>query len=213
MGLPALPTDLIALQSIGTRVRFTRGETIFTEGDAATNVYRVICGAVRLCKHMPDGRRQIVDFVLAGDFFGVMPVTAHAFTAEAVNDAVVVSYPRSQVERLGEQFASVRRSLFSLLSDAMLGMHSHLVMLGRQTAKERLAAFLQRLVERADAVDGDTVELPMSRQDIADYLGLTIETVCRELSALKKSRIVAAPDLQSFVLKKGDALGRIATGE
>jgi CRP/FNR family nitrogen fixation transcriptional regulator len=213
MGLPALPKDLIALQSIGTRVRFARGETIFTEGDAATNVYRVICGAVRLCKHMPDGRRQIVDFVLEGDFFGVMPVTAHAFTAEAVNDAVVVSYPRSQVERLGEQHLPVRRSLFSLLSDAMIGMHSHLIMLGRQTAKERLAAFLLRLVERADAVDGDTVELPMSRQDIADYLGLTIETVCRELSALKKARIVAAPDLQSFVLKNGDALARIATGE
>lgn len=213
IGLPALPSDLVALQAVGTRVRFTRGETIFTEGDAATKIYRVLCGAVRLCKHMPDGRRQIVEFIHDGDFFGLMPVTGYAFTAEAVNDAVVVSYPRPQVEKYGEQFASVRRRLFSLLSDQMLGMHSHLVMLGRQTAKERLAAFLCKLVERADAGNGDTVDLPMTRQDIADYLGLTIETVCRELSALKKAHIISAPDLNSIVIRNTDALERIASCE
>jgi CRP/FNR family nitrogen fixation transcriptional regulator len=213
MGLPALPSELASLQSIGTRVRYARGETIFSEGDAATKTYRVLCGAVRLCKHLPDGRRQIVEFVLEGDFFGLMPVTGYAFTAEAVNDAVVVSYPRAQVEGLGEQFASVRRCLFSLLSDQMLGMHAHLVMLGRQTAKERVAAFLHKLVERADAGDGDNIDLPMTRQDIADYLGLTIETVCRELTALKKARILSAPDLHSIVIRNTDALERIASCE
>jgi CRP/FNR family nitrogen fixation transcriptional regulator len=211
-GLPELPAGLAPLHSIGTRIRYGRGETVFSEGDAATHVYRVICGAVRLCKHMPDGRRQIVDFRLPGDFFGLMPVSAYVFTAEVVTDAVIVSYPRTQVERLGEQFVSVRHGLVSLLSEAMLGMHSHLVMLGRQTAKERLAGFLHKLAARADAANGDTVELPMSRQDIADYLGLTIETVCRELSALKKSRIVAAPDLHSIVLRNARALERVAAG-
>jgi CRP/FNR family nitrogen fixation transcriptional regulator len=92
-------------------------------------------------------------------------------------------------------------------------MQAHLVMLGRQTAKERLASFLFGLVCRAGTADGDSLDLPMSRQDIADYLGLTIETVCRELSSLKKARILSAPDLHSVIIRDTDALEHIAAGD
>jgi CRP/FNR family nitrogen fixation transcriptional regulator len=209
----ALPDALIALQTIGTRVRFARGETIFGEGDCATKTYRVLAGAVRLCKHMPDGRRQIVDFVQEGGFFGLMQLPEYVFTAEAMNDVVVASYPRPLLARLSDQLPEVRGEMLAMLNAQMLGMHAHLVMLGRQTAKERLASFLFNLAETADAANGETLDLPMSRQDIADYLGLTIETVCRELSALKKARVVAAHDLHSVIIRDFAALERIATGD
>ena len=211
--LPALSVAMAPLNAYGTRVRFAAGETIFNEGDVATKTYRVLCGAVRLCKHMSDGRRQIVEFILAGDFFGLMQLPEYAFTAEAVNDVVVVSYPRPQIERLGGASCGFRNELFALLSTQLLGMHQHLVMVGRQSAKERVAGFLLKLVNRADASDGDTLELPMSRQDMADYLGLTIETVCRELSALKKARVLSAPDLHSIAVHDVVRLETIASGE
>ena len=212
-GMPPLPDGLLALQAIGTRVGFGRGETIFNEGDRAEKLYRLLSGAVRLCKHMADGRRQIIDFAVAGEFFGLMPVDEYAFAAEALNEVVVVSYPRRQIERLKEECRPVRAEFGAMVTARMLGMHDHLVMLGRQTAKERLSAFLFKLAERAEACDGDRLELPMSRQDIADYLGLTIETVCRELSNLKREMIVATPDLHSVMLHDTEALERIAFAE
>ena len=200
------------LEEIGTRVRFTPGTTLFSEGEAATRTFRVLCGAVRLCKHTNNGRRQIVDFALEGDMFGLMPVAEYPVTAEAVNEVVVMSYPRAQLERMARQSPALQADVLGLISRQLLGMHGHLVMVGRQTARERLAAFLVKLAERADVVEG-TVELPMPRQDIADYLGLTIETVCREISALKRAKIISAPDLHAVDIRDFDALAAIAAAE
>jgi CRP/FNR family nitrogen fixation transcriptional regulator len=198
--------DLRALQQVGMKVRFTRNETIFNDGDEATNCYKVISGAVRLCKHMTDGRRQIADFLLAGDFFGFMQFGNYKFTAEAVGDVVLMCYPQRQVARLSSSMPNLRGRLLVLLSQRLLGMQDHLVMLGRQTAKERVASFLLHIAERSDAEEALAFDLPMSRQDIADYLGLTIETVCRMLSELKRDRIIAVPTVSQVVLNDMDAL-------
>lgn len=204
--------DLRALQQVGTKVRFSRNETIFNDGDEANNCYKVISGAVRLCKHMTDGRRQIADFLLAGDFFGFMQFGNYKFTAEAVGDVVLMCYPQRQVERLSNAMPNLRGRLLVLLSQRLLGMQDHLVMLGRQTAKERVASFLLHIAERSDAEEGLAFDLPMSRQDIADYLGLTIETVCRMLSEMKRERIIAIPSLSEVVLNDMDALQALAEG-
>jgi CRP/FNR family nitrogen fixation transcriptional regulator len=204
--------DLRALQQVGIKVRFARNETIFNDGDEATNCYKVISGAVRLCKHMTDGRRQIADFLLAGDFFGFMQFGNYKFTAEAVGDVVLMCYPQRQLERLSNAMPNLRGRLLVLLSQRLLGMQDHLVMLGRQTAKERVASFLLHIAERSDAEEGLAFELPMSRQDIADYLGLTIETVCRMLSELKRERIIVIPSLSQIVLNDTDALQALAEG-
>src|SRR5262245_33514605 len=197
---PAIDPDLRALQQIGIKMRFSRNETIFSDGDEATNCYKVISGAVRLCKHLADGRRQIADFLLAGDLFGFMQFGHYKFTAEAVGDVVLMSYPQRQVARMSGSMPNLRGRLFVLLSQRMLGMQDHLVMLGRQTAKERIACFLLHMSERSDAEEGLAFELPMSRQDIADYLGLTIETVCRMLSELKRQKIIAIPSTGQIVI-------------
>ena len=208
----AVDEDLRALQQVGMKVRFARNETIFSDGDEATNVYKVISGAVRLCKHMADGRRQIADFLLAGDLFGVMQFGHYKFTAEAVGDVVLMCYPQSQVARLSRSMPNLRGRLLVLISQRLLGMQDHLVMLGRQTAKERIASFLLHIAERSDAEEGLAFDLPMSRQDIADYLGLTIETVCRMLGELKRERLIAVPNVGQVVLNDMDALRALAEG-
>jgi CRP/FNR family nitrogen fixation transcriptional regulator len=204
--------DLRALKQIGVKVRFSRNETIFSDGDEATNCYKVISGAVRLCKHMADGRRQIADFLLAGDLFGFMQFGHYKFTAEAVGDVVLMCYPQRQVARLSSSMPNLRGRLLVLLSQRLLGMQDHLVMLGRQTAKERIASFLLHIAERSDAEEGLAFDLPMSRQDIADYLGLTIETVCRMLSELKREKIIAIPNVGQIVLNDIEALQALTEG-
>src|SRR6185295_10176910 len=198
--------DLRALQQIGTKVRFARNTTIFNDGDDAAYTYKIVSGAVRLCKHTSNGRRQIADFLLAGDYFGLLQLGTYSFTAEAVSDVVVIAYPQRQIEQLSNTLPSMSRRLLTLLSQRLLGMQDHLVMLGRQTAKERVASFLLLLAERSEAEEGEAFEVPMSRQNIADYLGLTIETVCRALSDLKRTRLIAIPNVHQLVISDRKAL-------
>ncbi|HKD22457.1 MAG TPA: helix-turn-helix domain-containing protein, partial [Rhizomicrobium sp.] len=146
-------------------------------------------------------RRQIAEFLQAGDFFGFELRDSYALTAEALEDAVVVRFARSRLDRLSEERRDVQRQMITLLSRDLCATQDHLLLLGRQTAKERVASFLLILAARANAKNGTTLEVPMCRQDIADYLGLTIETVCRAISELKRSRMIAVPNrLQIVVL-------------
>ncbi len=204
---------LAALKAIGTISRFGRNETIFAEGDPANYSFKIMSGAVRLYKLLPDGRRQIAEFRLAGDFFGMEATSEYALTAEALCDAVVVRYARNRLDRLEDEQATLRRDLLNLLRRDLTAAQTHLIMLGRQTAKERIASFLVQLAERQNVVDNGSVEVPMGRQDMADYLGLTIETVCRAISDLKRARIIGIPDRHHIVVKSMDALQAVADGE
>ena len=200
-----------ALQTIGTPLKFKRNAAVFNEGDSARHVYKVISGAIRTCRVLMDGRRQIADFYLPGDFFGLDWQSEHGFTAEAIADAVVVSYPRSQLELIAETKPAVQKLLMSMLCKSLSATQNHIVMLGRQTAQERLAWFLLRVSERLD--DSTTLELPMSRLDIADYLGLTIETVSRGISDFKRRNFITVAGTHQVTLKNVDALESIASGE
>jgi CRP-like cAMP-binding protein len=204
--------DMHLLQRAGSKMRFDRGETIFNEGDPAEHAYRVVSGAVRLCKHMSDGRRQIAQFLLPGDFFSFVEMTEHSFTAEAVCDLVLACYPQRQITRLTEERLGLRRYFGSLLSRRVRDVQNHLVMLGRQTAKEKVASFLVMLIERQGA-ENSRLAVPMSRQDIADYLGLTIETVCRVLSSMKREKLIDIPGLHELTIRDSNALYALAEGE
>ncbi len=208
-----LDDDFQVLHRTGSKLRFDRGETIFNAGDAAEYAYRVVSGAVRLCKHLADGRRQIAQFLLPGDFFSFVDMTEHSFTAEAVSNVVLACYPQRQIERLTEARPALRRFFGSLLSRRVRDVQNHLVMLGRQTAKEKVASFLVMLIEREQNTESSHVDLPMSRQDIADFLGLTIETVCRVLSAMKRERLIDIPGPHELTIRDVDALYAFADGE
>ena len=203
---PAADGAPAALQALGAVQRFCRNETIFNEGDEAKYSYRVVSGAVRLCKVLPDGRRQIADFSLAGDFFGLEAAQEHDLTAEALCDVVIVRYYKTQLDQLSDERADIRNALMATLRQSLWSAQHHVIMLGRQTAMERVVSFLLQLSERAGSHGNHVVSLPMGRQDIADYLGLTIETVCRVLTDLKSRKLIATPDRRTVVLKNIPAL-------
>jgi CRP-like cAMP-binding protein len=202
-----------SFHTIGTVAHFGAHETIFAEGDTANCVYKVLSGAVRLCKMLADGRRQITDFALTGDHFGFEWGREHAITAEALGPVVALRCPRSRLERLERERQDVRESLMHMLRRDLWAAQNHLLMLGRQTAKERVASFLLLMAERRKTNGQKTIDVPMSRQDIADYLGLTIETVCRALSELKKARVIAVPNRHQIVIRNVDILETMALGE
>ena len=205
--------DARALQNIGTKARVARNETIFSQGDAAAYAYKVVSGVVRLCKHMSDGRRHISRFAFPGDFFSVTDVEHHSFTAEAVTDVVLMCYPQARLSALRDERPTVSRRFAAILSQKLSGMQNQLAVLGRQSAKERVASFLIYLMEHMGCEEDDLIDAPMSRVDIADYLGLTHETVCRVLSELKRERVIESPNAHQFVLLNVGALHALADGE
>jgi CRP/FNR family nitrogen fixation transcriptional regulator len=184
---------LSALDTLGSVCRFRRGDTIFGEGDELRSSYKIVSGAVRLSRITEDGRRQIVEFRTAGDFVGFEWDGRCALGAEAVRDVVAVRYMRTRVDRLVEERSDVRESLVALIRDELRSAHEHLIALGCQGAKERLANFLLQLARKARANDGETIEIELGRQDMADYLGLTLETISRTLSEFKRIGAIALP--------------------
>lgn len=210
---PIIDTASPSLNAIGSVAHFGANETIFAEGDNANYIYKIIGGAVRLCKLLSDGRRQITEFSLPGDHFGFEWGEEHTITAEALGPVVALRCPRARLERLERERQDVSRSLMHMLRRELWAAQNHLLMLGRQTAKERVASFLLLMAERRKAGDNKTIDIPMSRQDIADYLGLTIETVCRALSELKRARIIAIPNRHQIVVRNTEVLESMALGE
>jgi len=164
--------------------KYGKGTEIFGEAEPADYVYQVIEGAVRSHKLLPDGRRQIGAFHLPGDIFGLENGDFHRFTAEAVVDTTVRLVKRQSLERVAKTDPAILRSLRTLTSASLEHVENHVLLLGRNTARERVAAFLLEMKGRLTAAG--VIVLPMNRRDIADYLGLTFETVSREFSAFHR---------------------------
>jgi CRP/FNR family nitrogen fixation transcriptional regulator len=204
-GLAAEQLDeLVALEQLGTRLTFPRNQEIFAEGDDAKHWYRVVSGMVRICKLLADGRRHIAEFRVAGEFFGFEAVREHGHFAEAVDHVVLMRYPRAALERLAEQRPGFARRLREVAVAGLVAAHGRMLQLGRMTAGERVASFLLDLAERLDRQKA--IDLPMSRYDIADYLGLTIETVSRVLSGLRRNGTIAIPNVHRIELLDRTAL-------
>ena len=161
---------------------YKKGTEIYGEKEPAEYVYQVKSGAVRSYKLLSDGRRQIGAFHLAGDIFGLENGRVHRCTAEAIVETHVRLVRRQSLETLAESDAIVARNLLSMTTSNLQHAEDHMLLLGRKTALERVAAFLLEMDKRLTAAG--VMALPMSRRDIADYLGLTLETVSRALSRL-----------------------------
>jgi len=170
---------------IGVARSFSRDQQIYGEGESAEFVYKVVSGAVRAVRGLADGRRQIETFYLPGDVFGVEPGATRRSAAEALAGATLIVARRSALAGDADQAAMLWRHALRELQRSQ----DHVLTLGRRSAGERLASFLLDLAERMDTpLD---LELPMSRQDIADYLGLTIETVSRTMTQLQGQGLIA----------------------
>ena len=182
--LGCLPQNEIILSEF----KYRRGSEIFGETEAADYVYQVIDGAVRSYKLLSDGRRQIGAFHLAGDVFGLENGEAHRFTAEAIVDTTVRLAKRVSLATVAEHDAAIARDLLSMTASNLRHAEDHMLLLGRKTALERVATFLLEMDRRLTAAG--VMALPMCRRDIADYLGLTLETVSRALSVLHDKSIL-----------------------
>lgn len=167
---------------------FGRDRRIYAEGDAATAWYRLLSGTVRVFRVLADGRRHIGEFVFQGQFFGFEPGRAHAQGAEAVEPATAIAYSCVAIEQRMAQDHHARRVISGLMVERLAAAQRRVLMLGSLDASERLAAFLLEMARRlpGPAADRLVAELPMSRADIADYLGLTVETVSRVFTALRR---------------------------
>ena len=207
-----LQEHLVVLREFGGSLRFSRNETVFQEGDRAQNIYRIVSGTIRLCRHTPDGRRHIAEFALPGDLFGVFGDAEQAFTAEAVTNVTLIAYPRAQFDRHSERDPRFRANILRHLSTTLMTAQLHTFILSCQSAKERLASFILRLADRTGAMETRRLDLTMGRQDVADHLGLTIETICRAVTALKNDKLITVPSTHQLVLRNVEALCELADG-
>lgn len=193
------------LDLMGAAVNFGRNAEIFGEGEPADYLYKVVSGAVRICKLMSDGRRQIGAFYLPGNIFGLEAEDIHHFSAEAISDCTILVVKRSAFLAEATRDGAM---LTELWTETMAHLHraqDHMLLLGRKSAQERIAAFLLDMAGRLSKQGA--VELPMSRQDIADYLGLTIETVSRTLTQMERDGVIAIPVSRRILLTDPEALG------
>ena len=196
--------DLIEM--IGASMTFTRNEEIYGENEPADYLYKIISGTVRTYKVLNDGRRQIGTFCLPGDIFGLEMGEEHTFSAEAITDVKVLVVKRSVLMGLAERQTDIARQLWALTGRELSRVQDHILLLIK-TAQERVVSFLLEMAARMPV--GSAVELPMSRQDIADYLGLTIETVSRTLTHLENTAAIELPSSRRVVLRNRAALGRL----
>jgi CRP/FNR family nitrogen fixation transcriptional regulator len=193
------------IDCIGARMSFDRDEEIYGESEPAEFLYKVVSGTVRTSKVLADGRRQIGGFYEAGDVFGLETGAEHSFSAEAITDCSVLVIKRSALVALAERDQEVARQLWTITSTELARVQAHILLLIK-SARERVAAFLLEMAER---FPGNAVDLPMNRQDIADYLGLTVETVSRNLTLLQNAATIELPSSRRIVLRNRSALSRL----
>jgi len=206
---------LIGEVGIGMSVSFDAGQTVIIEGDPIEHVYRIISGSVRLYKAVVDGRRQIIDFLGPEDYFGLTGFDRHAYSVETINDVVMIRYPKRQLETAIEKEAGLGQQLFRLACAELDRAQNSMLLLGRKSADERLASFLLDLAARqadAERDDKSILHLAMSRQDIADHLGLTIETVSRIFTRFRQAGLISLPDRHAVIIKSAEQLAHIAEG-
>jgi CRP/FNR family nitrogen fixation transcriptional regulator len=175
--------------------------TIYAQGDEAGPLYLVEFGTVRICQLTPDGRRQITGFCYAGEVFGLEAGDEHGSYAESVDGAGIrVLRPAGD--------SNFARRLLNVALRRLTRVQSHLMLLGRMSANERVASFLLDLLDRQ--ASDRTINLPMQRNDVADYLGMTFETVSRVLRVLKDRAIIQVVSAERIDVLDADALSELA---
>jgi CRP/FNR family transcriptional regulator, nitrogen fixation regulation protein len=189
---------------IATEFSYSKDEEIYGEGEPSEYVYQVIRGAVRTYKLLNDGRRQIGAFHLPGDVFGLEPGSVHRLTAEAIADTAVRLVKRRSLEVAAGSNVRVAHNLWTMTASDLRHAEDHMLLLGRKTAMERVATFLLEMDRRL--AKAGMMALPMCRRDIADYLGLTLETVSRALSQLNDQGVLLFSSARQIVLRNRQRL-------
>jgi CRP/FNR family transcriptional regulator len=211
----AIPdSDMARLASAAVVHEAAPGTTFIDEGEPASSFFNVTRGTAKLFKLMPDGRRQITGFVTVGHFLGLAVSSTYAFSAEAIDQVRYCRFSRHRLRALLVDYPAMEERLLEVASNELVAAQEQMLLLGRKTARERLASFLATQGRQAagDRAARTRFALPMTRGDIADYLGLTIETVSRTLTKLRTEGLIDIPSPTEILIRAPGALDRLAGG-
>lgn len=180
------------LAGLAASQQLMAGDALIEEGDEATHFYTITSGSIKIYKLLPDGRRQVTGFLFQGDFLGLSFNDNYTYSAEALTDTTVCRFARRQFDRFVENHPAIERRLLMMVSNELAAAQDQMVLLGRKTAQERVTSFLLGLIRRQERLgrDGKAIRLTMTRNDIADYVGLTTETVSRTFTTLRADGII-----------------------
>ncbi|MBI3512463.1 MAG: cyclic nucleotide-binding domain-containing protein [Proteobacteria bacterium] len=206
--------EMAGLAGIVGRSQYPAGATIMMEGDPADHLFNIIEGTVQIYRLLPDGRRQITGFLMGGDFLGLALNDTNPYSAEAVGTVSLCRLPRRRFEQLIDQFPQLERRMLVDASNELFAAQEQMLLLGRKTAREKVATFLLMLARRAArrGKPDDEIVLAMSRAGIGDYLGLTIETVSRTITRLRRDGILALHGANRVEIVDREALEDAAEG-
>jgi CRP/FNR family transcriptional regulator, anaerobic regulatory protein len=206
--------DLRRLSEASTTHTAAPGSSFITEGATASAFFNVTSGTARLYKLLPDGRRQITGFAGVGHFLGLAVSDIYAFSAEAIESVQYCRFSRPKLHALLDDFPAMEKRLLQLASSELVAAQEQMLLLGRKTARERVASFLlaQSQLGLLCRMPRTHFALPMTRGDIADYVGLTIETVSRTLTKLRSDGLIDIPNQTDIVIRNRARLERIAEG-
>jgi CRP/FNR family transcriptional regulator, anaerobic regulatory protein len=205
--------DLAEFKKMGKEVNIHSKQTLFHEGERATRVFTLTSGSLKLYTLLADGRCHVAGFMHPGDFLGITLEEEHAFTAEALEDVELCSFPRKAFENFLDDHPLMERELYRMAAHELSAAHQQQLLLARKTANERLATFLLLLVDQQEEFTTSTnkvIRLAMNRMDVADYLGLTKETVSRLLSAMRRDRLIRLQSLDRIEILDLDRLTQLA---
>ncbi len=203
------------LDAIAKKIDLEPRQVVFFEGDPAGFVYNLARGMVKTSKALPDGRRQITGFLYPGDFLGIVLHNAYVYSAEALTGVTLCRFSRPKLRALFDEVPKLEIHLLSLTANELAAAQDQMLLLGRKSARERVASFLLMLARRAETLGdpGRPLDLPMSRLDIADYLGLCVETVSRTLSTFPDAGLIDYVSPTPVILQRPELLETIAEGD
>ncbi len=206
--------DMARLASLAVVTEVAAGSTFIEEAEPAHSFFNITRGTAKLFKLLPDGRRQITGFAGVGHFLGLAVSDTYAFSAEAIEPVAFCRFPRSRLRVLLDDFPAMEKRLLEVAANELVAAQEQMLLLGRKTARERLASFLMMQSQQGVSCRHPRTRfpLPMTRSDIADYLGLTIETISRTLTRFRSEGLIEIPGLSEVVILHRRALESLAGG-
>ena len=204
------PDQLARLAAIASDRSLHPEQVLFDEGDQAETVFVVTAGMLKLYKVLVDGRRQVVGFMVPGDFLGLAFGRLYLYSAEAVTPVTLCCFRRTQFLTFLDDCPALEKEVLLRTSTELAAAQEQMLLLGRKSATERVASFILSMARRRRLGDGDPVEPPMSLVDIADYLGLTVETVSRTISSLRRRALIELRDKHLVAIRQPAHLRQVA---
>jgi len=202
------------LEAIVSHRRLERGQMLVGEGDTPKYAYGILSGGLKLFKCLRDGRTQMTGYLIPGDFLGLPPRGAYPYSVEAYAETILCQFPISSLQKVFERHPRLRSWLHEITYDDLAAAQEHMLLLGRKTMMERVCTFLVGLLNRVEEMKGpvDRLTIPLLRNEIAEYLGVTMETVSRSFSRLQRAGLITIEHTNLFRIHDRAELKAIACG-